>query len=230
MISAEVIATRIKWGVLALPVAGLIGILGTALLGPIVDPTVDPQTFSEQSLSASYAWSTLLLSVANVLWLFGFFALYAYLASSRAERWALAAMIINVVATAFTIGSLAVEEVATRLVGQAFLEGRQDIYEVLTPLSTLTPTAVLAIVATFSGTVVGNILLAIAIWRSGILPQGSAILIAGSAVLFGANFLSVWIAVLTYVLNTLGFGWIALSILRQPAVEVAGEGAGARVR
>jgi hypothetical protein len=30
--SAEVIATRIKWGVLILPVAGLIGILGVALL------------------------------------------------------------------------------------------------------------------------------------------------------------------------------------------------------
>ncbi len=228
--SAEVIDTRIKWGVLILPVAGLIGILGVALPGPNVDPTVDPQTYSEQSLSASYAWSVLLLSVANVLWLFGFFALYAYLASSRAERWALAAMIINVVATAYTIGGVAGEEVASRLVGQAYLEGRQDIYEVLTPLSTLTPAAVLVIAASFSGTVVGNILLAIAIWRSGTLPQGTAVLIAASAVLFGANLLSVWIAVLTYVLNTLGFGWVALSILRQPAIEVAGEAAEARVR
>lgn len=63
--SAEVIATRIRWGILVLPVAGLLSIVGAVLLGPYIDPTVDPEAFSEQSASASYAWGVLLLVVGQ---------------------------------------------------------------------------------------------------------------------------------------------------------------------
>ncbi len=171
-----------------------------------------------------------MFSVANVLWLFGFFALYAHLASSRAERWAFAAMIVSVVAAVYSIVVLVGEEVHGILIGQAYLEGRQDIYEIFIPFSTLTPTIVLAIIASFSGGVLGSILLAIAIWRSGTLPQGAAIIIAASAVLTGANVLSAGIAVLTSGLQALGFGWVAWSILRQPSTGISGTEASPRVQ
>jgi hypothetical protein len=69
--------------------------------------------------------------------------------------------------------------------------------------------------------VLNNLFFGIAIWRSGTLPQGAAILWVGAAVLGVASlnpsvYLGAWIAALIVALDLGGSGWIAWSIWQQP--------------
>ena len=67
----------------------------------------------------------------------------------------------------------------------------------------------------------GNLLFGVAIWRSGTLPQGAAVLWVGASVLGVASlnpstYLGVGIEALVVALDLGGSGWIAWSVWQQP--------------
>ncbi len=96
--STEAVAARIKQGVLALPIGGIIYALSILLLGePTGSPDNDPEGFAQKVVSARYSAAVLGLAISTILYLFGRFALYVYLAGSRVERWALAGSVLVVV-------------------------------------------------------------------------------------------------------------------------------------
>ncbi len=74
-------ASRVRLGILTLP-TGLILIMASALLyGERIDPTADPVAYAEWAGSASFAVSNFLFVIGTLLGIFGFFALYAHVAS-----------------------------------------------------------------------------------------------------------------------------------------------------
>lgn len=215
----QTLASRIRLGILALPAGLLLIMVGVLLHGERIDPTNDPAGYAERAASASFALSNFLFLVGCLLGIFGMFALYAHLAGGRAERWALAALVMTVVglvaATMWT-SSDSVDSVVSglSLEGQrAFLEQRYG-----SPIWL----DIFLIVANIFIFFLGYILFGVAIWRSQTLPQGAAILWIASLVLFPAAALGAWIEAFTYVPEIIASGWISWTIWRQPSPQVAG--------
>ena len=123
----------------------------------------------------------LFLSIlGQILAIFGVFALGAYLATSHAGGMGLVAMVITVLGSALLLVVLGVTTFAAPEEGQAILAG-MNIDEL--------PSSFAATVQALTGLgyillgFVGNILLGVAIWRSGTLPRWAGALWAGAHVL-----------------------------------------------
>ena len=227
--ATQTIANRIRLGILALPLSTAVVLVGIFLPGSLVDPAVDLGGYAEQISSTSYALYNILVGISALLGIFGFFSLYAYLANGRAERWAFAAMLLSVVGVAgglSVVGIGSVESVA----GEMYLEGQQAFLEEWLD-SPFTLQDVFLIIINRVLFLIGLLLFTVAVWRSGTLPRGAAILWVAAAVLFpiGAPLGIVGQAVF-FVLLTVANSWIAWTIWRQPNAEMVGVEAQPQVR
>jgi hypothetical protein len=169
-----------------------------------------------------------------LLAIFGVFALGAYLANGRAGRLGLVAMVITVVGQALSLIIGGVSTFASNAIGRAYLAGTEDVMRVECPaaMSVLFGLAILLLV-------VGNVLLGVAVWRSGTLPKWAGAIWVASALLFyvlGAvlGMATTGSSLLTQpvggLLMVIGGGWIALSALRRLSAEVVGVQGQPRVR
>jgi hypothetical protein len=115
-----------------------------------------------------------------ILAIFGTFALGAYLARSRAGRLGLVAIVISVFGSALFLMPMGVSTFAAPEEGQAYLAGIEGIPEMTTSFAdtAFAATSLLVIVLLF----VGNVLLGVAIWRSGTLPRCAGVLWAAAPV------------------------------------------------
>ena len=216
-----------------------IGLLGLPLYGAMtffssLDPQPDPNThleaWSRFVTTDSYVLKHLLLSdLGAILAIFGTFALGAYLATGRAGRMGLWAMVITVFGSALFLTIGGVTTFAAPEEGQAVLAGVEE-FESLPPIFANT-----VMMATFGVAVllmlVGNVLLGVAVWRSGVLPKwAGALWVAGSALpLLGQMYIMLPIGAdstpptvpMGAVLLAIGGAWMAYSVLRRPSVEKA---------
>jgi hypothetical protein len=220
-----------------------IGLLGLLLYGAMtffssIDPQPDPNThyeaFSRFVTTDSYALKHLFLTLLGTIFgIFGTIALGAYLTRSRAGRMGLWAMVITVLGYALFLTWGGVSTFATPIEGQAYLAGIEEYHELPTSLaSTLQGvTMLVSIVLAF----LGNVLLGVAVWRSGILPKWAGAMWAFAPVLmyvFGLAYALTIGAQATpptvpagAVLLTISGAWMALSVLRRPSAETIGVGA-----
>jgi hypothetical protein len=217
-----------------------VGLLGLSLYGALtfyssLDPQPDPNThleaWSRFVTTDGYVLKHLLASVVGIIFaIFGTFALGAYLAGSRAGRMGLVAMVITVLGTALFLTIGGVSTFAVPEEGQAVLAGVEE-FESLPPIFANT-----VFMATFGAAVllmlVGNVLLGVAVWRSGTLPRwAGAIWIAGSALpLLGQIYIMLPIGADSTpptvpagaVLLAVGGAWMAYSVLRRPSARAVG--------
>jgi hypothetical protein len=173
-----------------------------------------------------------------ILAIFGTFALGAYLTRSRAGHMGLVAMVITVLGSALFLPGMGVSAFAVPEEGQAYLAGIEGL-DKLPPIFADTAFAVtnlLMVLLIF----VGNILLGVAVWRSGVLPRWAGALWAGGAVLMyplgivyaatigpASTPPTVLVGSLLIVISG---AWMAFSVLSRPSVEAVGAVAQARVR
>ena len=225
-----------------------IGLLGLPLYGVMtffssIDPQPDPNThyeaWSRFVTTDSYVIKHLFLTLLGTIFgIFGTFALGAYLTRSEAGGMGLWAMVITVLGYSLFLTWAGVSTFAAPIEGQAYLAGIEAYKELPTSLAgTLQGlTVVVSILLAF----VGNVLLGVAVWRSGILPKWSGALWAFAPVLmyvFGMAYALTLGAQATpptvpagAVLLTIGGAWMASSVLRQPSTETIGVGAQPRVQ
>jgi hypothetical protein len=166
------------------------GLLGLALYGaltffsalnPQPDYNAHPEAWASYVTTTHYVLEHLFLSIFGIIFaILGVFALGAYLATSRAGRMGLVAMVITVVGSGLLLSVLGISAFAAPEQGQAYLAGMDtdelpdsfaDTVQALTGLG--------YILLGF----VGNILLGVAIWRSGTLPKWAGALWAAAHVL-----------------------------------------------
>ena len=223
-----------------------IGLLGLALYGALTFfSSLNPQPDYNTQLEAwaryvttnHYVLEHLFLSVLGQIFaIFGVFALGVYLATSRAPRMGLVAMVITVFGSALLLVVLGVTTFASPEQGQAYLAGMNtdelpdtfaDTVQALTGLG--------YILLGF----VGNILLGVAVWRSGTLPKWAGALWAGAHVLMyvGQGYAATvgakstpLVVPLGAVLVVISGAWMAYSVLRRPSAETVGVGAQPRVQ
>lgn len=211
-------------GLLGLPLYGALTFWSS--LNPQPDPNTNLEAWSRFVTTDHYVLSHLFGSILGIIFaIFGVFALGAYLAGSRAGRLGLVAMVITVLASALFLTVGGVSTFAAPEEGQAVLAGVEE-YESLPPIfanTVFAATFVLSVVLLF----VGNLLLGIAVWRSGALPKWTGALLAGAAVFMyplglvyamtiGAQSTPPTVLV-GAVLIVIGGAWMALSVLRQPS-------------
>jgi hypothetical protein len=220
----RIAARRIRWGILCLPLAGLVYLEGLVVAGEYVTPSDGLRPYAEYITSARFAASLPIYHLQSALLLVGAIALYAYLAGSRAERWALAGLLMLCLVV---IGSGAQLGLDFPMIpaAEAYLGGEQGALDSARYSENYAdfPLVVLAWMGLTGPllNVLANLAFGVAIWRSGTLPQGAAILWVGAAVLGTASlnpstYLGVGIEALVFALDLGGSGWIAWSVWREP--------------
>jgi hypothetical protein len=227
-----------------------IGLIGLPLYGVMtffssIDPQPDPNThyeaWSRFVTTDFYALKHLFLSILGIIFgIFGSIALGAYLTRSRAGRMGLWAMVITVLGYSLFLTWGGVSTFSAPREGQAYLAGIEAYKELPTILANTLQGA--TVVASILLLFVGNVLLGVAVWRSGILPKWSGALWAFAPVLmyiFGLVYALTIGAQATpptvpagAVLLAISGAWMALSVLSRPstAQEAVGGGAAAQPR
>ena len=225
-----------------------VGLLGLPLYGALtffssLDPQPDPNThleaWSRFVTTDSYVLKHLFLSIFGVIFaIFGTFALGAYLANSRAGRLGLVAMVITVLGSTLFLTWGGVSTFSAPEEGQAVLAGLEE-YEAL-PAIFANTMAMVTMVASILLLFAGNVLLGVAVWRSGTLPKWAGALWAAAPVLmyvFGMVYAMTIGAQATpptvpagSVLLMISGAWIAFSVLRGPSAQTVGVAAHPRVQ
>ncbi len=227
-----------------------VGLLGLPLYGVLtffssIDPQPDPNThleaWSRYVTTNHYVLGHLLYSILGLIFLiFGIFALGVYLATSRAGRLGLVAMVIAVLGNALFLPLQGVSTFSVPEEGQAVLAGLEE-FEELPPIFANTVFALTSLVDIVL-LLVGNVLLSVAVWRSEILPKWAGALWVFAPVLIyifglvyamtiGAQATPPTVPAGALVLAISG-AWIALSVLSRPSgaqEEAVGVGAQPRV-
>jgi hypothetical protein len=226
-----------------------IGLLGLPLYGALtfwssLDPQPDPGTHYEAwarfVTTDYYVISHLLGSILGLVFaIFGTFALGAYLAGGRSGRLGLVSMVITVLGTALFLPAMGISTYAAPAEGQAYLAGIEEFSELPSSFADAVfgLTSLLVIILLF----VGNVLLGIAVWRSGTLPKvtgaiwvTAAVLMYPLGIVFAALILGVQSTPPTVLVGAfllvVGGGWMALSALRRPYTRTVGVGAQPRVQ
>ena len=219
-----------------------IGLLGLPLYGALTfwsslegqpDPSTRLEAWSRFVTTNEYVLGHLLGSILGLVFaIFGTFALGVYLATSRAGRMGLVAMVVTVLGSALFLPLQGVATFAAPEEGQAVLAGLEE-FEALPPIfanTVLGLTGLLVILLQF----VGNILLGVAVWRSGTLPRLAGALWAAAHVLMYLSLVYGQTIGPASTPPTVPFGavlvaisgaWMAYSALRRPSARTVGVGA-----
>lgn len=203
------------------------------------DPNTDYEAWAQYVITNYYVLKHLFGSILGIVFaLFGTVALGAYLSRSRAGSMGLMAMVITVLGYALFLTIGGVSAFASPGEGQAYLAGIEEFAEIAASgfaVTAQTWTLLLAAVLLL----VGNVLLGVAIWRSGTLPRWAGALWAATPVLMLLLGQVVAIAftgstpptvLVGAVLIVISGAWMAWSVLRPSSVEVIGAQAQPRVR
>ena len=234
--SAPNITRWIGIGLLCLPLYGVLTFWSA--IDPQPDPTTHYEAWSQYVTTDYYLIKHLLGSVLGmILAMLGTVALGARLAGSRAGRLGLVAMVIAFLGYAMFLTVGGVSTFAAPQEGQAYLAGIEE-YSQLPPILAITAQGVLVLLAPLL-LFVGNVLLGVAVWRSGTLPRWAGalwvaaqvlMLLLGHAVaIFITNSTPLTVPV-GAVLLVISGAWMAYSVLRRPSAETVGVGAQPRVQ
>jgi hypothetical protein len=235
--SATNITRWIGIGLLGLPLYGALTFFSS--LNPQPDPNTHYNAWARYVTTDFYVLKHLFASdIGLILVIFGTFALGAYLARSRAGRMGLVAMAVTVFGSALFLLVGGVSTFAVPEQGLAHLQGIEE-YREMPPI--LAQTVMMATFGvSFLLMLVGNALLGVAVWRSGILPKwAGALWVAGSSL----PVLGMFYALLPSVADStpltvpvgaallvISGGWMAWSVLRGPSAETVSVQAQPRVQ
>jgi hypothetical protein len=224
-------------GLLCLPLYGALTFF--ASLNPQPDPSTHYEAWSRFVTTNGYVLKHLFASVFGVVFqIFGTFALGAYLTRSRVGRMGLVAMVITILGSALFLTIGGVSTFSAPQEGHAFLAGIEEYHKLPAILANTMQTATFGVSTVLM--FVGNVLLGVAVWRSGILPKWSGALWAFAPVLMyifglvyaltiGANATPPTVPAGAVVIVISG-AWMAWSVLRQPSAQTVGVGAQPRVQ
>jgi succinate dehydrogenase hydrophobic anchor subunit len=178
--------TRSRWGALLLAVAGVL-----FLLYPAVRPWHDESTVEGATRAmSSGAWvaAHLFAMVGSTLVALGLLAVWNAVSRTRADRLALAAVVIVWIGVGLTLPYFGAEDFGLNAIARKAAEGQvADLLGLVDAVRfSPVPATTFAVGLLLLGA--GAVLAALAIWRSGVLPRSSGILFAAGFVLFLPQF------------------------------------------
>jgi hypothetical protein len=229
--STKSITRWIGIGLLGLPLYGVLTLWSSIEGQP--DPNTQLEAWARFVTTDQYVLGHVLGSILGLVFaIFGVFALGAYLATSRAGRLALVAAVMTVLGSALFLPLQGVATFAAPEEGQAVLAGLEEFVALpdIFANTVMGLSGLLVIVLSF----VGNILLGVAVWRSGVLPRWAGALWAGAHVLMYLSLMYGQTIGPASTPPTVPFGaavvavsgaWMAFGVLRRPSARTVGVGA-----
>jgi hypothetical protein len=167
-------------GLLGLPVYGLLTLWSAR--EPQPNPAEDYEAWSRFVTTPEYVLTHVLGSgLGLILAIFGIFALGAYLAPSRAGRLGLSAMVVTALGLALFLFVGGVSAFASPQEGQAYLAGIEGFDELPDSYASIAMSLVTLVSIVLS--LVGHVMLGIAVWRSALLPRWAGVLWIAAALL-----------------------------------------------
>ena len=235
--SAPNITRWVGIGLLGLPLYGVLTFFSS--LNPQPDPNTHYDAWARFVTTDFYLLKHLFVSIfSTILVIFGTFALGTYLATSRAGRMGLVAMAITVFGTALFLTVGGVSTFAAPEQGQIHLAGIEEYRNLPTILAETAMMATMGVGMLLM--LVGNVLLGVAVWRSGTLPKWAGALWAAGTALPMLGMLYALLPIgadatppvvpAGAVLLVMGGAWMAYSVLRGPSAQTVGVGAQPRVQ
>ena len=227
----------IAFGLLGLPLYGALTFFSS--IDPQPDPNTHYEAWSRFVTTNGYVLKHLFLTILGTIFgIFGTIALGAYPTRSRAGLMGLWAMVITVLGYSLFLTWGGVSTFAALQEGQAYLAGVEEYHEL--PIIFANTLQVATVVASVLLGFVGNVLLGVAVWSSGILPKWSGALWAFAPVLmyiFGLVYAMTIGAQATpptvpagAVVVVISGAWIAWSALSRSSSAQAGGAAAAQPR
>jgi len=177
-----------------------------------LDPRAPAETLAAASPAiASTPWvvSHLLCTLAFILLLYGMLSLYAALASTRAERYALWAMVLSLAGIALVLPMLGVETYMLPILGRLYLAGQAGVAPAIGMIY-LGP-ALFVFLGGLLLLAIGAVTLGVAIWRSAVLPRWAGVLFALGLVFWFPPFPRV-VRILDGFVIGLGGVWLAVGL------------------
>jgi hypothetical protein len=216
-------ATWTRAGLLTLPLYGALVAYGSR--NPQPDQVTDPAGWARFVSSRAYLVEHLTTVVlGTTLVVLGTLALGSLLAS-RVPRLALTGLVLSVTGYVLLTVPGVISTFATPAIGAAYLAGHEDVMAMeFSPL--LGPLFALALLLA----VAGNVLLGVAVWRSGLLPRWSGVLWVVAAVVFYLLGAALGMATTGASLPTqpvggamaaVAGGWMAWAAFRRPSAPAA---------
>jgi hypothetical protein len=235
--SAPNITRWIGIGLLCLPIYGVLTFFSS--LNPQPDPNTHYDAWARFVTTDFYLLKHLFVSIlSTILVIFGTFALGTYLATSRAGRMGLVAMAITVFGTALFLTVGGVSTFAAPEQGQIHLAGIEEYRNLPTILAETAMMATMGVGMLLM--LVGNVLLGVAVWRSGTLPRWAGALWAAGTALPMLGMLYALLPIgadatppivpAGAMLLVIGGAWMTYSVLRGPSTAAVGVGAQPRVQ
>src|SRR2546425_4687552 len=168
---------RIRWGIWALPLSGLLSTIAALVPGVGIDPAVDPEGFARAS--SNIGLSNMLGIPSAALLLIGILALYLFLAGTPVNRPAFSGLLLIITGTTFFLPFIGIYAFTAPVLGRRYLSGDKTAVSAISESTSITNSTALV----FGGTAVfllvfGAILLGAAIWRSKTLPKLPGLLLA----------------------------------------------------
>ena len=230
----------IRAGLLALPLSGALTFWSS--LHPQPNPAEDYEAYTRFATTTHHLLSHLLGSALGlILAVFGVFALAAYLTRSRSGRMGLEAMVMTVLGSALFLLVVGDSTFGGPALARAYLAGNlasmEEAQQATGGIIALGKLATYGLVILLSS--VGNVLLGIAVWRSGTLPKWAGAIWAASALLMYPLGLVVAITItgntprtvpVAALLVAISGAWMAWSAMRRPSAEAVGVGAQLKVQ
>lgn len=207
-----VFSSRVHLGALSLIVSGILFILY-----PVLRPFSDESTLQGAEAFASTAWvlSHVLAVVAFILLALGLLGLHSTFQKTTVERLASLALILIWIGVGFTLPYYGAEIFALHAIGQEAVKQQSAALLPLVDAVRFSGPAVVMFAAGLLLLAVGPILVAIAVWRSGMLSRWSVLSFAlGFALYIPQFFGSQPIRVAHGLMVALGCIWVALSMVR----------------
>ena len=182
----------VRWGVWLLPVGGIIPAIVFTLVmlvpgssGPEGDISAAAQQLADPF---GLAFGGIFVA-ASLSLIFGFQALYAWLASGRARGWALAGAVLSTCSLGLTIMGWGAFTLAGKIVGDLYISGHTGVGDAIAPLSggTFGPPIMAALIGAIILAALGAIATGAALWRSRSAPKWVAIVLPLGFVLFSGS-------------------------------------------
>ena len=211
----------VRIGIWALPLSGLLALVGLLGRYNAPNPRVDFRAAAQAASSTSFFVSQFVGNVVGLtVLIFGILALTAYLSNTRARGLALVAMVLSIVGVALVLSALGVTTYALPAIGHSYMNGQGDAVAIADAIfrSTLRNAIFIPVFISYSA---GFILFGVAIWRSGVLRKGAALSLGLHAPLV-SSFVKpqpTLGVVLGAALFILGGTLIALDVSRRPSAR-----------
>jgi hypothetical protein len=190
---------RVQIFLFTLPIAGIIGLIGTILRGPFALPIPDINSWAQAATQPIFVVSHFLIIIGYVLPFLGFWAIHKHLEIQNYEGLSFWGFIFCILGTALALPALGITGFAGPIAAQLYLAGNTEAASIISNALTDTGFIISIIAAVFY--VLGPILLGIAIWKSSIIPKwiGLTFALHGLCLSFGFSMYPVLI-----------IGWVLL--------------------